>query len=494
MRDETLDLPPVRAPNFPEREWFNTERPLQISDLRGKLVILDFWTFCCINCIHLLPQLAEVERQFPDEVMVIGVHSAKFPAERAGGSLRSAIQRHEVEHPVINDEDLDIWGRYAIRAWPTLLFIDPNGRIIGRHEGEISAAALVEIVRNLVERYDADGLIDRTPIPGLRPMERPASTLSFPGKVLADAQSDRLIIADSGHHRIIVSALDGTAPQIIGSGTTGLSDGPSDVATFNQPQGLALDGNHLYVADTRNHAIRHVDLETGEVSTIAGTGEPGWGNGEPGPALSVPLRSPWGLALHGRTLFFAMAGTHQVWALELDEAWLRPYAGSGREGIRDERLERAWLAQPSGLATDGKRLYVADSETSAIRTITLPPGDEVRTLVGTGLFDFGDVDGTAERARLQHPLDIALGEGVLYVADSYNHKIKRLYPAERRIESWLGNGEPGNRDGAGADAQFHEPSGLSLAGDRLYIADTNNHAIRVVDLGTGQVTTLRLAL
>lgn len=442
----------------------------------------------------MLPQLGKVERQFSDALTVIGVHSAKFPAERAGGSLRSAIQRYDIEHPVINDVNFDVWSEYAIRAWPTLIFIDPQGRIIGQHEGEINADSLAATVQRLIEHYDNEGIINRAPIPGIARMARPSGTLAFPGKVLADPAGNRLFIADSGHNRIVVTGLDGTEPWIIGSGKPGLADGDAAAAEFNHPQGMAVAGDSLYVADTRNHVIRRIDLASRRVETIAGTGEPGMSYASAGPARNIDLRSPWDVVLQGGSLYIAMAGMHQLWALDLAESWLRPYAGDGREGIRDGRLESAWLAQPSGIDSDGTRLYVADSETSAIRTADLPPHDTVQTIVGIGLFDFGDVDGTGDQVRLQHPLGLAVSDGIVYVADSYNHKIKRLYPTERRCETWLGDGTPGDSDGVGEAARFHEPGGVSLAGNQLFIADTNNHAIRVADRETGRVTALRITL
>ena len=241
------------------------------------------------------------------------------------------------------------------------------------------------------------------------------------------------------------------------------------------------------MADTRNHAIRQVDLASRRVETIAGTGEPGTSYAGAGEARTIDLRSPWDVVLQNRILYIAMAGMHQLWALDLAEAWPRPYARAGPEGIRDGRLDAAWLAQPGGIDTDGKRLYFADSETSAVRTADLPPH-------GIGLFDFGDIDGICEQVRLQHPLGLTMGEEIIYVADSYNHKIKRLYPIERRCETWLGNGTPGDADGDGEEARFDERGGVSIAGSRLFIADTNNRAIRVAELGTGRVTTLALGI
>ncbi len=445
-----------------------------------------------------MPQLRQVEHQFPEALVVVGVHSPKYPAERDPASVRKAILRYRVDHPVVNDPDMVVWSSYGVRAWPTLMFIDPEGRVIGKHEGEASAEELAGVLGRLVADYERQGLINRAPLAGLSPMPGPETPLAFPGKVLADAPRDRLFIADSGHDRVVVTRLDGSDPWVIGSGEPGLLDGELTEARFHEPQGLALAGDVLYVADRANHAVRRVDLAGRQVTTVAGTGRLGLTRLAAGPARERDLRSPWDVAVQGRALYIAMAGTHQLWELDLGDGTLRPYAGTGRESIRDGDALRSALAQPSDVEIDpsGRLLYFADSETSAVRVADLPPTaqPQVQTLVGTGLFDFGDVDAVGDRARLQHPLGLAVGRDVVYVADSYNHKVKRLYPAERRVESWVGSGEPGRSDGVGGAAAFDEPSGLSLAGDRLYVADTNNHAVRVVEVPTGRVTTLEVRL
>ena len=438
----------------------------------------------------MLPQLAEVEKHFPEEVVVIGVHSAKYPGEKAHDSLRNAVLRYELEHPVVNDENMEIWDSYSVRAWPTLMFLDPDGRVVGKHEGEASADALIDALRDLIERYKAEGKINPEPLAAFDLMEQPNTPLRYPGKVLADAESGRLFIVDSGHHRIVVTDLEGGNPFVIGSGDAGFVDGAYDEARFHSPEGIELNGETLYVADRLNHAIRQVDLQSRTVTTIAGTGEPGMGFAEAGPARSIDLRSPWDLAYHQRTLYIAMAGTHQIWALDLGTGMLRPYAGSGRESIHDGDLEGAALAQPSGIDVADGKLYFVDSETSSVRTADLPPYDDVKTIVGIGLFAFGDVDGRRGEVRLQHPMGLAVADGVIYVADSYNHKIKRIYPEDRRSESWLGSRESGNADGAEEEARFFEPEGLSVAGGRVYIADTDNHVIRVAGLESGEVRTL----
>ena len=444
--------------------------------------------------MHVFPQLRELERKYAAELAVVGVHSAKFTAEKDTGNVRKAILRYEIEHPVVNDAEFRVWGEYGCRAWPTLMFLDPEGKVIGKHEGEITLDVFDGVLREMVAEFDADGALDRRPLKFKlereKEWERP---LSFPGKVLADAGSGRLFIADSNHNRILACSLDGQVTHTIGSGTHGLADGDFGQASFNDPQGMALDGETLYVADTKNHALRRVDLEKQRVETIAGTGEQAsmFHGGGPGP--STQLNSPWDVALHDGTAYIAMAGFHQLWRLDLDTHEVRPHAGSGRERIVDGTLEMAQLAQPSGIVTDGDKLYFTDSETSAVRTADLDEAGNVSTIVGEDLFTFGDVDGTGDEVRLQHPLGIDLHNGELFITDTYNNKIKRVFPASRGASTFLGSGGAGHEDGAGPLSEFYEPGGLSIANGRVYIADTNNHVVRVAELESQRVTTLELS-
>ena len=428
------------------------------------------------------------------ELAVVGVHSAKFSAEQDTHNLRKAILRYDIEHPVVNDKEFRVWNDYGARAWPTLIFIDPQGKVIGKHEGEITVDAFDQVLGEMVRQFDQRGLMDRRPLrfkllEREKEWERP---LSFPGKVLADAASGQLFIADSNHNRVLVASLDGQVTHVAGTGEKGLKDGGFGQAAFDDPQGMILSNGTLYVADTKNHAIREVDLAGQKVRTIAGTGQQatmfhGGGNG-----LSTALNSPWDLALHDGTLYIAMAGFHQLWRLDLVTQEVRPHAGSGRERIVDGPLDQAQLAQPSGIATDGKTLYFTDSETSSVRTVDLARTGSVNTIVGLDLFTFGDVDGTGDEVRLQHPLGIDVHESVLFIADTYNNKVKNVFPATKEAATILGSGQPGCEDGAGRQAQFHEPGGLSVADGKVYIADTNNHAIRIADLDSHQVATLEL--
>lgn len=442
--------------------------------------------------MHVLPQLRKLEDAFPTEIVVVGVHSPKFSGERPTPNLRQAVLRLGIQHPVVNDPAMRLWSEYGVRAWPTIMLMDPAGRVIGNHEGEFRFEEFQPLIAATVSEFDGKGMLDRRAM-NFRPERPPETPLLFPGKILANEASDRLLIADSGHNRIVVAGLDGTVQQVIG-GERGFRDGGPDSAAFDSPQGLALEGDKLYVADCRNHSIRQIDLVSGQVVTVAGTGEQARRVKE-GKGKESPLISPWDLAIHEGIVYIAMAGSHHIWSYSPQSGEIARYAGSGREALADGPLARATFAQPSGLATDGRVLYVADSESSAVRAADLPGhGSEVHTLAGQGLFEFGDVDGTGDRVRLQHDLGVCFdhSEGAVYLADSYNHKIKRLDPHTRQVDTMLGNGSATLRDGIGEAASFWEPGGLAVVAGKLYIADTNNHAIRVADVSSLQVTTLQI--
>ena len=442
--------------------------------------------------MHIFPQLRKLERKYASELMVIGVHSAKFPNEKEKENLYNAVKRCELKHPVVNDAEFQVWREYACRAWPTMMFIDPEGKVIGKHEGEISYEQLDSILAQMVAEFDEHQLLDRLPL-SLSVESGPDAPLSFPGKVLADEASQRLFIADSNHNRIIAATLEGDVSAVIGSGAEGLADGDFSSAQFNHPQGMVLDGETLYVADTENHALRSIDLVAGKVTTLAGNGKQGQRREGFGPGFSTELISPWDLTLHDGKLYIAMAGCHQLWVMDLELGIVGPYAGTGGESITDGLLlTQATLAQPSGITTDGNRLYFADSETSSVRSAELVPEGKVRTIVGLDLFIFGDRDGEGHYVRLQHPLGITHRDGALYIADTYNHKIKKIMPVVRSSETLLGTGNAGCENGGQGEASFSEPGGLSIAHGQMYIADTNNHQVRVADLETWEVRTLEL--
>jgi thiol-disulfide isomerase/thioredoxin len=480
----------IRAPELKgDHGWLNTDKPLSLSALKGKVVLLDFWTYGCINCIHIIPDLKKLEKKYPNELVVIGVHSAKFDNEKEIENIRRIVLRYEIEHPIVNDSDFVIWRSYAVSAWPTRYLIDPAGYVIGKLSGEGGYEALDKAIADTIAEFRKRGELNEAPLKLVLERAKVGDLpLAFPGKVLADQKSNRLFIADSDHNRIVIAGLDGNLIGTIGTGTHGAQDGSFDQASFYRPQGMALDGDTLYVADTENHLIRAIDLQAKTVKTIAGTGEQSRQFGESGPARQVALSSPWDIQLVGRALYIAMAGLHQIWKLDLDKQYLSVFAGSGREARIDGPVNDAGFAQPSALATDGQTLFASDAEANIIRAITLGPNPKVRTLVGGDLFDFGDTDGSGDEVRLQHPLGLARWNDKLLIADTYNHRIKLLDPSARSVKGFAGSGKPGQADGL--KSSFYEPGGLAVAGDKLYVADTNNHAIRVVDLKTKETKTL----
>lgn len=492
--------PGYPAPIIPTGvDWLNVEAPLTLEELKGKVVLLDFWTYGCINCIHMIPTLEQLEVKYGDALAIIGVHSAKFANEGETTNIRQVVERYGVKHPVINDKDFAVWSAYSpygVNAWPTFVVIDPRGNLYAVQAGEIPFEAFDAVIGGMIATFDGFGEINPEPLPiKLESEAAPSSALAFPGKVTVDSEGGRLFIADSSNNRLVVADLNTyEVLDVIGTGAAGLTDGDYDTATFDKPQGMALKDDILYVADTNNHAIRAVNLSEGTVSTIAGTGVQGYER-VPGLPLETKLSSPWDVTFDDKNnLYIAMAGTHQIWVLSFDTDSVGPIVGSGREGLLNGDLRSADLAQPSGLYWFKNVLYFADSESSSVRAADFNT-NKVITLAGpdmNDLFTFGDVDGRLGESRLQHTLAVVGdGDGTLYVADTYNNKIKLVNAQAKQIRTLFGLGGTGGfRDGDKADAQFDEPGGLAYADGKLYVADTNNDAIRVIDIAAGTVNTI----
>ncbi|WP_422737647.1 NHL domain-containing thioredoxin family protein [Micromonospora sp. WMMD729] len=435
----------VRAPELRGRQWLNTGgKDLTLQDLRGKIVLADFWTFCCINCLHVLDELRPLEEKYGDVLVVIGVHSPKFEHEKDADALVAAVERYGVHHPVLDDPELDMWQQYAARAWPTLSVIDPEGYVVATMAGEGHAEGLARLIDELIATHEAKGTLHRGDGPYVPP-PAPETALRFPGKAVL-LPDGNLLVSDSARHSLVEVAPDGeTVVRRIGSGERGRADGPAGSATFSEPQGLCLlpmhvaevAGYDLVVADTVNHLLRGVRLESGEVVTVAGSGRQ-WRaavDDHAHDALSVDLSSPWDLAWYDDKLIIAMAGIHQLWWFDPIKRTAGMYAGTTVEALRDGPLDEAWMAQPSGLSVsaDGARLWVADSETSAVRYVE---NGVLGTAVGQGLFDFGHVDGPAESALLQHPLGVcALPDGSVLIADTYNGAVRRFDPDSNQVST-----------------------------------------------------------
>lgn len=521
-------LPRVRASELVGRGWLNTGgRTITLADLRGKIVILDFWTFCCINCLHVLDELRELEEQYRDVLVIVGVHSPKFAHEADPVALAAAVERYEVHHPVLDDPELVTWSAYTARAWPTLVVIDPEGYVVAQMAGEGHRRNVEILVSELVATHEASGTLHRGDGPYVPPQPT-EGTLRFPGKVIA-LPDGHLLVADAGHHSL--AELDGDMlVRRIGTGERGLVDGGPDEARFSEPNGLCLVPEELrpwldydvLVADTVNHALRGVRLADGRVTTVAGTGEqymvgaadnflpfdddepdeelaslpvvgePGDSSAAFGSALTsrqgaqpaapfVPgprrqkLSSPWDVAWSQALGGFvvAMAGNHTLWELDDKQGSINQLAGTLNEGLLDGPLDDAWFAQPSGLAVaPDDKIWVADSETSALRWVD-PVARTVHTVVGEGLFDFGHRDGPAAQARLQHPLGVAvLPDGSVLVADTYNGAVRRY--ADGSVSTIA--------------TDLAEPSGLLVLEDSVVVVESAAHRLTRLPLhGVGRV-------
>ncbi|KAI0519561.1 hypothetical protein KFK09_007012 [Dendrobium nobile] len=490
-------------PEFPTKlDWLNTA-PLQFSrNLKGRVVLLDFWTYCCINCMHVLPDLEFLERKYSDKPFtVIGVHSAKFDNEKDLEAIRNAVLRYNITHPVVNDGDMYLWREMGVNSWPTFIVVGPNGKILAQLAGEGHRKDLDDFVDAALQFYEEKNLLEASPIP--LALEKDAdprllvSPLKFPGKLAIDIPNNRIFISDSNHNRIVVTDLDGNFRIQVGSGgQEALCDGSFDDACFNRPQGLSYNPkkNRLYVADTENHALREIDFVNETVRTIAGDGTKGSDYSGGGKGSSQVLNSPWDLCYDAANdkIYIAMAGQHQIWEHNLSDGSTKAFTGDGFErNLNGSSSANTSFAQPSGLSLspDSQVLYVADSESSSIRAVDLKTG-AARLLAGgdpifpDNLFRFGDLDGIGSDALFQHPLGVFCGsDGQVYIADSYNHKIKKLDPITKRVVTLAGTGNAGFKDGPGLSAQLSEPSGITEAGTgKFLIADTNNGLIRCLDL------------
>ncbi len=458
----------VRAPELRGRGWLNTGgRELKLADFRGRHLLLDFWTFCCVNCLHVLDELRPLEEKYGDALVIVGVHSPKFAHEGEEAAVKAAVERYEVGHPVLDDPELVTWGNYTARAWPTLVLVDPNGYIVAQYSGEGHAHALDAQLEQLIAEHEKAGTLTRGKSPYVAP-EPEATELRFPAKVVA--LGDGFLVADAGNHSIVELAADATTvTRRFGTGQRGLKDGAADQAAFSEPNGLVVlpedvakkVGYDVVVADTVNHALRGINLSTDEVSTLVGTGKQ-WMDGDGTDVLS----SPWDVAWWQDKVWIAIAGIHQLWTFDPFTEITEVAAGTTNEGLRDGEPKQAWFAQTSGLAADGDRLWLADSETSSLRWIDT----EVHTAIGTGLFDFGLRDGKGEEALLQHPLGVTvLPDGSVAIADTYNGAVRRYDPRTALVETMA--------------TGLAEPSGAVVAGNDLLVVESAAHRLTRVPLG-----------
>jgi thiol-disulfide isomerase/thioredoxin len=457
--------------------WLNVTRPFTSDEIAGRVLLLDFWTLGCVNCIIAAPTIdAVAHARERDPVLVIGVHSQKFTAEAGVDTLRKAVITLGTSHPVAVDPDHGAWQDFNVNAWPTLFVIDARGRIAKRIVGEPSRWELDASIEAALAEADSERILTSAPLGFLGREVDKSQPLAHPESVELDAED--VIIADTGHHRVVVADRGGTPRFVAGDGAPGHVDGPLQSARFFAPRGTAVLGTTIYVADTGNHRLRAIERDSGEVVTVGGTGARGGRLTGSVEAATTALASPWGLLAHAGRVYVALAGTHQIARYDPSTGRIEPVAGTGAEGLSDGPGNLALLAQPSGLATDGQSLFFADAESSSIRKLAFATL-EVETIVGSGLFEWGDVDGPAAMARLQHAQGVAWGADALWVADTYNSKLKAIELATGEVRTVAGNGTH--------DVLFG-PADVAYDASGLFVADSSHDRIVVVDPATGAVT------
>ncbi len=474
-----------------DQVWANVKQPLSLLDLRGKVVLLHFWKYTSINCIHTLAELKRLENKWKKELVVIGIHSPKFPTEKNSDSLKAAIFRNEINHPVLNDVDFTYLRQYNISSWPSFVLIDPRGVVFGVQVGEGIYEGFDKIISEMSLEFKQAGLMNLSPIPKLEFKNNNSSDsiLSFPGKLIVNDKGTELFVSDTNHNRVLrIDTKTKKILDIIGGSDIGFKDGKFLEAKLHHPQGLALDKDYLYIADFDNHSIRVANLKTKTVKTLAGSGEQARSFNVPGRGKEVKFNSPWDIAYNKNKLYITMRGSHQIWTLDLETLEAEVYAGQGSENLFDGKLEIASLAQPTGITKDSVKLYFVDSETSAIRRVGTKSAPLVKTLLGKGLLEFGDIDGLSTTARLQYPMGISYSSGKLYIADTMNHKIKQLDLEKSEITTLAGTGKIGAVNSNLSDSSFFEPTSVAAFEHLVYVADTNNHTIRVIDTLTGTVS------
>lgn len=457
-------------------EWLNAPAAT-LAQQRGRVVLLAFWHAGSTYCQNLLEDLRYLHGKHADGISVFGIHSPKFEAERDAKLVRKAINRYHLRFPVAHDPGFVTWQHYGIRAWPSVALIDPHGRLVELRTGDLQRDVLDSTIAQLLEAAGAQNeRVYETVQPSLRPEGRHA--LAFPAGLAVTPS--HLYVSDTAHHRVLECSHEGRILRQFGSGNPGLLDGVAADCSFTAPRGLAVMKDMLYIADTGNHALRRVRLLSGEVDTLAGNGRPGEPLGTlSGPAENLPLNAPWDVAGAFDKLYLSMAGTNQLWEFDLGKRSMQAIAGSGKLGLADGVGTFAQFAQPAGLAMVQQSLYVADSAASAVRNLQLANG-VVQTLIGQGLYEFGDQDGTRTAARLQYPLALALDprSPLLWILDTYNNAVKMLR---------LGGGDLRRYE---IEYRLHQPAAIAASRGALWIANTDAHEVIRVDLDGGTVVRL----
>lgn len=454
-------------PEIPDAlHWVNCRESVRLSELRGRIVLVVFWNATSTSSMNLLSELRQLERRHPGAFVLLGVHTPRYTSQQPDAAVLNALNRSRFRTPIANDQDWLAWKLYSIPAWPTTLLVDTEGGLAARFVGEGRSEEIEEAVAQLQEGLPPAHVRSA---PDLLESVRAEATgaLAFPTHVLATGS--RLYVSDTGHHRIFECSHGGRVLRQFGSGTPGNWDGRLAACGFQSPHGLALDADVLYVADTGNHCIRRIKLESGEVDTVLGSGRPAYGDVETqGSGLRASINAPHAVAADGDVLYVAATGQNQILRVDLRTQHVTTLAGDGRCDVRDGIGSQASLAQPSALAPMPGQLLVADSGGNAIRRLRF--ADLALTkLVGSSPWEPGRQDGTGRKVRLAWPCGLAVAENHVYVADTCNDRLCVLDPYSGELATLP------------FDHPLHEPQGLSFAAGSLWVADRNDHAILRID-------------
>ena len=461
------------APEFPASlQWLNTTKPVRMAQLRGRITALVFVNAGSAWSLQRLQDLLVMRRRYPEQLHVVAIHVPRFDHERDAQRVLRRLQRHPVDLPIAHDADWVMWQYYGVEAWPTVVLIDGEGRVRERIVGDAPVRELDGAITRLRNEAVPQS-VNEEPIE-LRRVREPDHTLKFPIGIAVGPQY--LYVVDSGHHRVLECELNGRIRRQFGSGGQGFIDGPMELAAFMHPQGLCLQRDALYVADTGNHAVRRIKLSTGDIDTLIGAGRPGTPTpGRVTDPRSVALDQPRAVAVSpSNALCIATLGDNRIWTYDLGTQEMKLLAGSGALDVVDGEGEAAAFAGPCNLAIVQQILYVCDELGSAVRSVHTRTR-QVSTLLGQDAWQFGNLDGSRAEALMQQPQAIALDGAtpVLWVVDSGNDRLCALR---------LGGGELGTIN---LPQRLHAPAGMCVSGGVVWIADTDAHAVLRFDSNDG---------
>ncbi len=471
-------------------QWLNLSRPLEIPDLKDRIILLDFWNYACVSCVQSLPEIKKLENQFGSKLLIIGVHSAKFNNEKDLSAVKKAVLKHDITYPVINDSKLEIWNNFKINALPTFVLINPHGNIFKTYIGENELVKIKGDIKKLIDKFKFE--INRNPLPvRLEKFISIKNILDFPTKLeyVADFSynshhSPAILIANTGGNNIIASSLSGNIVAKIGSGIAGFVDGDFDQASFKSPKGLIYQADKIYLADTANNALREIDLKLGKVKTLIGSGNVGEKiaiDNKPLEAKNIDLASPTDIEFFPdkNNIAIANSGTNQILSYNIKNQTISVLAGDGFEGVLDGKYPKNSLAQTSDMSVFGRKLYFVDASSSSLRV--LEEDGNLKTLIGKDLNFFGHQNGNKSVAKMQHPLGLIVDDTGAYISDSFNHTIRKYDFASNQISDLSGKQKKGDGIGLENLTQFDEPDGIISVLGNFYIADSNNNRIVILN-------------